>query len=176
MFPQRKMWMAASELNWTPFVTLNMHKDYSYFQTPPLLSPECVHVAGIKPGYSTHNGHFSHNQSLHGMQPNPFTSLNHFSPKVYPQHYIIWNVPRPCLLMCERLHHWPKKRHHHSLPPVPLLHTLCHFYADWKSKRNLLGVIWCDATNPNATNHRSRPPCSAQTPASSHQQLYICLR
>lgn len=59
-----------------------------------------------------------------------------------------------------------------SSPPPSLL---WHFCADWNEKRNLLAVIWCDATNPDTTNHRSRspslhtdlwPPASSVTSAS----------
>lgn len=64
-----------------------------------------------------------------------------------------------------------------SLPPLlpPCFLTLCHFCADWNEKRNLLAVIWCDATNPDTTNHRSWspslhtdlwPPASSVTSAS----------
>lgn len=52
-FLKENMWITASELNWTTFMPLNLQKDYFYFQTPPLLSAECVHVAEIQLGYST---------------------------------------------------------------------------------------------------------------------------
>lgn len=95
------------------------------------------------------------------------TPLNNLLPKVHTHHYIIQNVPWP--------HLPPSWKHLH--PPHQF--NLCHFYADWKEKRNLWGVICCDATNPNTTNHRSGPPCSTQAlrlPAATSHLLQVRLR
>lgn len=93
--------------------------------------------------------------TFHSIQVSLECKSNPSLPKVCAQHYIIWNVPWPCLSSWQRLHHWPKHPRHHFLPPSAT------FMLIEKKKKSL---IWCDATNPNATNHRSRPPRSTQTP------------
>lgn len=161
--------MTISEPDWPPthhYASKHV-KESIWVEAPPPLSPECSRCRSQP---DTHNGHFSLHSSLPGMQSNPCTT----PPKtIYRAHStlrrplaFITGAPPP---LAESLHHrWP-----HVPPlsshPLPLLCWL-------KRKQNLMGVIWCDATNPGATNHRSLPPSSTQTPETPSRPLHICLR